>query len=590
MVLSRQKKSVVSLIHNMELLIAAALGGIGYTLSRNTPSTTPFSTNGQQSRSIAVDRPASYPFESVPNSIAALREHERLSQERWEQARKAAVTGVVSGSMYRTEQAAGWRNVIKPRENDTPTPSAAAAAATNSASATPYFSSFAAQHTNDVLKQRLMEAASGTDSSAWKPKTESASLFAPVPQQITSSGSAGNTPNYETTDRRANAVSGLQNNALPFSQVMVGPGVGLKDINTPASDGFHSRFRVLPPDAYSYKKNNLEGRVIPGAALNQAPAVNPKVVSKGVPRYYDMRRRPLEKGRAAVTGQALRPEIVRTGGCAAASSEYYGIAGANSGAHVALGSSARYKSDRNEGVHLTNATGARAGVGAYHQQSYDDARMVSQQRETSFEPGQGVVTGDHKRYSATSNFLVPSTQRALNEQGYLGGAKHYVPTAETRPQDSLQPTLREQLHPLTNGPGGAAPVTTGPTVQCTNKQLLREAKRGSQVVNTYVAAPERTSEFRKANLGDDLLSERWGCGINISVKSDDTKGRVTSHASSQALYMNQASAGTSTTDNRNKLATENRFQDYSIAKTVLKDNDLIPKHQSMENVNIAFMR
>jgi hypothetical protein len=426
----------------------------------------------------------------------------------------------------------------------------------------------------DLYSGNLTSGQSSTGT--WKSKQETAALFKPVAQPVTSDGSSGNALNYGV-QRQASAVSGIQNNVLPFTQIQVGPGLGTTKA---AIDGFHSQYRVLPPDAYGYKRNELEGRVVPGASAVAARAVDPNPYVKGVPRTWDMARRPLEKGRATATGQTLRPEFSKarsvpskTTGCRVEGEDYYGIAGA-AGQNVEAGAWSRNKTDLRPGLPLTNATGTRASVGGYVGKHYDEARFSSQQREATNEPSNAMLTGNHIRHQAPNTFDVAMTNRDLAKyRDYSGGAAHFVSTGSTRPGDAPSTTLRELLHAKSPGPGAVAPIVTGQTVQCTDRQLLKEAKRGSYVVNTYVAAPERTEEFRRANVGDSLLAADRACGGRISLRSDVNAARINSHAASSSMYQNNASSGKSTTDARNKLPVVNAFQDFGIAKAALKGNE-----------------
>ena len=475
----------------MEVIIIGLIAGLGYAVSRQ----------GIESRrkpeSVAVDRPESYPISSVATSKDMLKEQEKASEKRW----------------LSSQDPRG--GIVNPQT-------------------LPFFKSARTQNTNDGLKQRRMESHTGA-APTWHHKKETTPFFDPASQNVLSSGSSGNAPTYETM-RKVSAVSGIQNNVLPFQQVQVGRGIGL-DPNAPAGDGFHSTYRVMPIDHASYKKNTTEGRTNHGAAMNSAREIDPKFYSKGVPRFYTMDRRPLEKGRAAVTAQAIRP-AVETPGCHVDTEEYYGIAGAR-GHHVGAGDQSRNRPDNHPGLPTTNVTGERHGIGGYTHVDFDNTKIVNQQRE----------------------------QKSTN-----GIAKHFVPSGTTQPSDVPQPTIREQLHDQSNGFAAAAPVITGARVQCTNRQLLRESKRGSQVVNTYVAAPQRTAEFRRAKMGDDLLSETR-C-ISYAVKADGHVQRSMSHPQASVMYMNQASAGTSSTANRNRLPTENRFQDFTIARDNVKNNEL----------------
>ena len=517
-----------------ELLIAGAVGVLGYVFSRSERAPV-VATRQRVALDLDAVRPGTYPFDSAHTQVnqALLKQQEKRSEERYQLANDPRASGIVS-QQY------------------------------------PHFSSYRKQHTNDDLKQRRMETHTGTlEGTDWNRKVEAPNMFQPMAQPVTSSGSSGNGANYGL-ERQQNAVSQLQNNVMPFQQIRVGPGVGV-DPNVPSADGFHPMYRVLPPDANSYRKNELPGSVIPGAAPIAMRTVDPKYYTKGVPRYWHMaERRPLEKGRAAATAQMVRP-LTEAKGCHVDTQEYYGIAG-KAGQNVSAGTWSRNKEDGNINLHVTNASGARAGVGGFVGAQYDMTRFEAQKRETPNDPSAGVVTGNQYRHQAPNSFVVSPTNRALAFSEYGGIAGHFVNTGETRPMDQPQPTLREQLHDKNNGGGIAAPTLTGATVQCTDKQLLKEAKRGGYVVNTYGALPERTDALRRAAFGGnyDLMVNRCQGGVAIRPEIVQPE-RNPGHGS---YYINNAQPGASTTANRNKLESVNRFQDFGIAKAALEGNQL----------------
>jgi len=521
----------------MELLIGGSVLALGYAMSKGTSRKK--LVDGP--RDISVGVPGAYPFPDTPaDSGVLLARQERLAQERWDAARDPRASGIVD------------RNA-------------------------PFFSSYAKQSTNDEVKQRRMElytgvaTLEGSKTGVWQPKTESGARFAPASQPVTSGGSSGNASNYET-QRLTSAISAVQSNTLPFQQVRVGPGIGV-GAGTVATDGFHSQYRVMPVDAWAYKQNILPGRINPGSSTVTAREVDPKHYSKGVSRFYDMERRPLEKGRAAATGQAIRPQTGVKGCHYDSTHEYFGVAGTK-GQNVQAGAWDRSKNDEGRQLPLTNVTGARAGMGAFTGGVYDSARFESQQRESDQGTGGAGFKGDQRRHQAPSSFLMQATKRDLAKyQDYNGILGHHVPTGAVAPRDVPQPTLREQLHDQGNGYAAAGPATvTGPTVQCTDRQLLKQAKRGTYSTNTYVTPPERTEAFRRTHGGMDDVLVRRSVG-EVRVRVDANPGQRQSHGAASRMYMNQAGSGVSTAAN-NKLETENRFQDYGIAQTVLKDNDL----------------
>jgi len=404
----------------------------------------------------------------------------------------------------------------------------------------PFFTSARKQNTSDPLKQRTMEMYTGADIS-WKPKRESASLFDPTPQAITSSGTAGNSIDYDS-QRQETSVSGIQTNVLPFQVTQVGPGIGT-DPSVPASDGFHSMYRPPVVDATAYRTNTLEGRIIPGGAAVTVRPVDPQVKTVHPPRFYTMERLPPVKGRATVTASTRRPDVTHSHqpGCHVVGDEYFGGAG-RTGPHTNDGSPSRDRNDDHRGLPQTNVHSAVNGPGGFTNAVFDDAQFSSQQREMS---GCNIAPG------------------------------YFVPTGTSTPQDHPQTTLREQLHGHTNGFSAAAPVLTATRVQCTDQQLLKEAKRGgySQAMNTYVTGAERNSEYARDKLGP-VIPKYVLQYNNIRHKNDSRNGRIVSHPQSSIIYANQAQPGKNSTEDRQRLPEINTFQDFSIAKTALQGNDL----------------
>ena len=526
------------LVHCMELLIAAGISVAGWALSnRGIESRKPQTPQLDRAKPHVAD-PSTTSLNEQPSltSKDLMKQYEDAAKARWTAAQNPEQSRIIAH----------------------------------------FFSSVRKQHTNDAIKQRRMEVYTGNDPT-WKPKRESEARFQPTPQNITSGGTAGNAPTY-SAERQAASVSGVQNNILPFQQVRVGPGVGV-DTSVPATDGFHSMYRVMPVDATGYKTNTLEGRVVPGVSQISAREVDPAMESKVPQRFYTMERRPLAKGRAAVTARTHRPTIARyqdraggpqATGCHVVGDCYFGGAGLG-GQNVSAGEAIRSKSDLRPGLPLTNVKGGD-GPGAFTHSSFDAARFASQQRE--MEGTNGTLTGNGYAPRSQVQFIGAPTKRELSScQGVNGGAGHMVPTGTIHPLDVPQPTLREQLHDHSNGCAPAAPIHTGRRVQCTNKQLLKESKRGSQVVSTYVPTAERTTEFARANLGIQL--PRYVVNHeNLRQKCDAGDCRVLSHAQSGIVTWNQGMPGQSSTEGRNRLPEINKFQDFTIAKTNLRGNDL----------------
>lgn len=513
----------------MEFLIAASIAGAGWFASRSSGRAAP-PTDAE------VGRPESYPFAATPaRSGDLLKEQQRASQRRWEASRSAS-SGIIA------------------------------------AADRPFFRSERTQGTNPAVSQRRMELHTGSlgpgsTSGVWKHKQESGPLFSPQAQPVMSGGSSGNSVSYDP-DRQKTALTRVQNNSLPFQQVRVGPGVGI-GADVPAADGFHSQYRVLPQDPFAYKHNELQGRTTAGGSLVAAREVDPKVATKGVPRFYAMDRRPLEKGRAAATAPMQHETYGRGNypGHHVNAGEYFGHAGA-SGPNVQSGGWVRRKDDDRPGHAVTNVTGERAGI--YAHPSYDDSKFQSQQREI-FTEYTGTLTGNARRPQSQNTYATQPTNRDVTLSAYVSGAKSYVDAGEGRTSDAPMTTLKETLHDQSNGPAAAVSSVRAASVQCTDRQLLKASKRGSYVANTYVTPPERTDAFARAN----GASAHQCSGIGkVAVKVRVNESRQLTHGASQSMYSNQALPGDNTTLARNKLPEPNARADFGIARAALQGNEL----------------
>jgi hypothetical protein len=118
--------------------------------------------------------------------------------------------------------------------------------------------------------QRKMELFTGSDNLQWKKKDDVPRLFEPEETSVavSSGGKALSTASYDpSTLRDRNVFGSTMNNALPFAQERVGPGLGV-DASVPSTDGLHSQFRVLPTHTLNaYRTNQLPGRSTAGGAL-----------------------------------------------------------------------------------------------------------------------------------------------------------------------------------------------------------------------------------------------------------------------------------------------------------------------------------
>jgi hypothetical protein len=521
----------------MEFLIAAGIAALGYQLSLT--SSTPSETRK--------------PEVPKPQEIITVKD------ARNDEKARAAQAFQDSEDPYRT-------NVIRHNPNTQP-----------------FFRSARSQNTSDQVKSRLFDLFTGTldiDSSqtgTYMKKKETGPRFQPLPQPVSSSGSSGNPVCWE---RRMPTPSMLQNNVRPTPQTQVGPGMCVGP-DVAAADGFHyTTCRVMPKNVGEYKLNQLEARINIGGAQNAMRSADPMVAQNRPPRVWDINRRPPEATKATVNARTSRPIDMglRCVDDRLPGEEYFGHPAQN--AHPAPADSSestRLRSDAHNGFPTTNVTGARHGVGGFTHATYDTARMERQQREQAgFE---GMLTGDHRRGTAPRTHALPPTHREITSnrsEHFMGTATHFIPSTDTRPLDAARTTLRQ----LTAGPndvGGAAPVHTAPMVQCTYQQLGKPAKRYDTTTKSagYVPGPQRTNEYRRANLGDDDPWQAAGIckGKFVALRQRAHDNRVLGHAGASSMYWNMAPPGASA-QNSNKLPVVNPRQDFGLAQEVLKTNEL----------------
>jgi hypothetical protein len=538
----------------MELLIAGGIAALGYGMSVRERSEQQQEQqkqgSGASAQGVLAAIPGAYPIMDATNALV-----QEAAEKSFRAAENPKITRVVSP-------------VTKPTAQ------------------TPFFTSAKKQNTNNAVKQSLLEIHTGTlgmnssQTGTYRNKREIESLFAPRKQDVTSSGTSGNSITYDR-DRKLAYVSGIQNNVSPAPQIRVGPGIGV-GTGVPAADGFHPMHRVLPPNVGGYKKNTLAGGINAGKVNVSVRVVDPRVTTKDIPRTWTYERRPPEQTAGAVAARTSRPF---GGACSrppgyskcidgrVGEEQYFGGAGFPAHAQTAGEWDRNKRDDDLSPLPSTNVAIARLGTGGYVDKSFESHRFDSQQRESA-PHGPGALKGDQYRHATPRDYLAQPTNRDLHHSPWQGGAGHYVSTTMTRPGDAPQPTLREQIHDQ-NIQGAAAPaVVTGPTVTCTNLQLLREAKRGIHRTEGYVTGPQNTDAFRRANRGDDPCGDRT-VG-RVAVRDDGggaSQSRVMSHAASSVAYRNTASAGMSA-NAHNRLPERNAREDFSIAKTVLKGNPL----------------
>ena len=442
----------------MELAIVGLIGLLGYAAS----------ATGKQPRTLPLDEdtpthPQAYPFGPGTAAQEAMDADRARMQAQWEQSMQPHATGVITPN-------------------------------TPLGSALPFFTSEKTQGTNSMVKQRLMEMYTGavdadsSQSGTYRHKAEAPRFFDPALSavRVTSGGSGGSMSAGGPSTTQRYIPSQLQQNVLPTQHIRVGPGVGV-DASVPATDGFHPMLRVLPQD-FGWKKNNLNGTVVPGGALIASqPNVTFEVTDKHPPRYWTMEEHPPGPGRAVLTGPTARSQDPGTGCNGHArlvGSDYYGNA-FDGGSYVPATGATRDRHDNNPGLPETNVSGARDGVGGFVNAAYDTTRLQGQ-RETSH-TFNGVATGSRASY-AQEGYLLPNTQRDMQNAARTGNPGTAVEGGQARPMDRSDRTLREQMAGPAQ-PGMASPYIKGARVTGTDKWLDRESKRYGQIIQGWLPPP-----------------------------------------------------------------------------------------------------
>ena len=272
---------------------------------------------------------------------------------------------------------------------------------------------------NDSQRQQRMEQFTGNDAT-WRKKREAEAFFDPVKQNIDSSGREGNRVSYNA-EYLVDSLTEKNQNTLPFQQIQVGRGLGVGS-DVPAADGFHPMLRVIPADGLLHKSTELGGRINPGGALNEARTSDVVLRHNKPPRVWDMSRRPLEPGRAAVTAPTVRGEhdCLHPVGCRI-DGEYRPGGAAREGAYVD-GRETTRTDDRSTEGDLANIDGPKA-PGGYHTYTPGDAyRITSQHRETSNAPGPvEAVFKKETMYCSGKQMLKSSKRSTYHEPNYIAG-------------------------------------------------------------------------------------------------------------------------------------------------------------------------
>ena len=508
----------------MELAILGAIGLLGYNMAPDKQSRT------EVREQPLVKNAQAYPFGPGTTVQKAMDEDRRATQARWQQAQGPFKTGVITPN-------------TKPGDM------------------MPFFRSACKQNTNDAVKQRRMELATGaldmscSQTGTYRKKKEVPAMFKPewTATAVTSGGSGGSVP-FGMDQSTRYVPSQKQNNVLPTQQQRVGPGLGV-GMDVAASDGFHPMLRVMPKNVGEYKKNNLEGRVVPGGAPVATRPMDVDMPQFKPPTFWDMARYPLGPGKAAVNARSERPAIPQVGcGGRVVGDDYFGGAG-RKGTYAGHTTASRDRYDNNLATHETNVTGSRHGVGGFVNATHDIAKIQAQQRE---QIGQydGVLTGDTAP-KAPEMYIMPNTARDVHKADATGNPASAVEGGRARPMDPLDRTLREHLH--TEGqPGIAAPYIKGHTVTGTDKWLDREAKRYGQHLVNWMPSPHMATDARVPGI------------VQITPKQQVERAHVMPTVPTPSA---RAPPGATTTT-YNKLPTQNGRLDLSIARTQLAANPL----------------
>jgi hypothetical protein len=403
----------------------------------------------------------------------------------------------------------------------------------------PFFRDVRSQQTNTAVKQRTMENFIGNDPT-WKPKREQEALFNPTPQDIDSSGRAGNTLGYDA-DKYRDSLTNIQSGTFPFERVNVGRGIGIAP-DEKAADNFHPMLRIIPPSGDLHKHHEMPGRVTTtGASITQERAIVPHIRHNRPPKVFTQERYPMVKGRATVTGPAHRGEHMSVAPpCHLDTEHRIGVAYREGGMPV-NGTMTR-KDDRTTSIDSTNLTGPNA-AGGYVAANFDPAKFESLDREA---------------------------------QGQILGVKYYNPSITKYSQDAPHDTIRDVTGSRFTGPGNVEPVVKGQTEYCTGLQLLKEAKRGGYVDTTHVPGAQRTDAYRQANLGlstSPYMEQQYKMRCQLQQRPSQT--HVNSSASRYASTTSHV--GAFATNGKKNPGDANPRNDFQLAQRVLKDNPYVVK-------------
>ena len=483
------------------------------------------------------------------------RDHEARAAQRWEASRDPGVTGIVDptvplgghGQHYFKNQ--GERPVL------------------------PFFRSAKSQHTNDAVKQTMLENFTGalgmgsSQTGVYRNKREVEAMFSPsyTAMPVTSSGSSGNGMMERQTGRYEAGL--MHNNVLPSEQLQVGRGVGV-GVDVTAADGFHPMYRVRLQNVNDYRNNPLPGGVIPGAhpqSGTPAEVGERTAVDKGGALVYTQSDRPMMPTEAAVKAARLDQDILLrdsyrpingarlgTPGYAAPTSGI-GACG-ETRLHYAGGAD---NPDRNARLPVLNVTGARDGVGGFwYAPNY--MQMRDQQREAAARHGH--VSGP-LALRMPSRRVSRTTQRALTCPGWTvpGGVGRVVSGGRPRPFDRMPPTHRQTY--------GNKPVPLSGTKAAVHGGALHNVWRYKRLSRATARAGQLRDYTPGAGRVNIVVPQAAG-----AIALRDSAVPNTAAALPTVPGTHNASVGRSAST-YNKLPTDNpRLEDLGMAVSQLQNN------------------
>lgn len=423
----------------------------------------------------------------------------------------------------------------------------------------PFFRGEKTQGNNPRIAQYKTELFTGV-TEAWESKTgvyrnkvEGKPRFSPTDTaaRVTFGGSAGNPQQDTEKIKESFVVSGTMDKALPFTQIRVGPGLGTGN-GVAASGGFHDFTRILPGNVGDYKKNTgLPGGIAPGRGPIDASQSRGFAFEKKMPpKFYEESRRPQvasgdpHAGLTGPMGSAYQPQTdfitrdnVHPGDLRCPEPCGYGYASLNATSAVVRGGAAAVGADNygdpsdrslnnrtltpggGQGTQPGPAGGGIPGAAfGVEQFTVEDGRFEKLHRE-------GAKTfSDFSNYGSSGAAAVPMGRSAIQV---------HAPETTLRDITTVRPYT---VGPVTPGDRGGAHAA--PTVQKTNRQLLRHAKRGDQVTGytpgAMMTRPDNLvfgqTGIKRKEIGGRIqgtaLIQGGGrqAGYNEAQRGDDSRG------------------------------------------------------------------